>query len=167
MKNALKLTLALLFMAAAMPTMAQKFGTVNSQEVISALPEVKEVEANLKKMQEEFGLQYEEMMVEGNKKIDEYQKTRETLTESMRSIREQEINNIQERLQELEARAQSETEAKYAELMKPVVEKARTAVEAVMKAKGLAGIFSTEVFVTTDPVQVVDITADVKKHLGI
>lgn len=167
MKNVLKLAFAAIFAVAALPAMAQKFGTVNSQEVVMALPEVKEVQANLQKMSEEFALQMEEMQVEGNKKLDEYNKTRETLTENIRAIREQEINNISERIQQLQEDAQAALSAKQEELMKPLIEKARAAMEAVMKAKGLAGVMSTEVFLCTDPAQVIDITADVKTHLGV
>lgn len=158
---------AVVFAATATGASAQKFGYVNSQEVVFALPDVKDVEANLQKMGEEWMLQIEEMTVEGNKKVDEYQKTEATLSEVMKQQKQAEIQGLSQRIDELRTQAQSEMDAKETELMKPLIDKVRVAIETVMKAQGLAGVFEGGALVTTDPAQMTDVTPLVKKQLGV
>ncbi len=167
MKNVLKLTLAAALLVAAMPAMAQKFGYVNTREVVFGLPEVKSIEENLQKMSDEFVLQIEEMQVEGNKKLDEYQKTEATMTDAMKRLKQEEIQNISQRIQELQESAQQELSAKEDELMQPLLEKARVAIETVMKAQALAAVFEAQVLVSKDDSQMVDVTPLAKKQLGI
>ncbi len=168
MKNLLKLTLAAaLMVTVAMPAMAQKFGYVNTREIVFGLPEVKTIEENLRKMGEDFMLQIEEMQVEGNRKMDEYQKTEATMTDAMKRLKQEEINNIGQRIQELQESAQQEMANKEEELMQPLLEKARVAIETVMKAQGLAGVFEAQVLVAKDDTMMVDITPLAKKELGV
>jgi outer membrane protein len=163
-----KIIIALLFVCfAALPASAQKFGYVNSQELILALPDTKLVEENLAKMGDEYTLQIEEMQVEGNKKVEAFQKEEATLSESMRQIRREEITNIGQRIEQLSSRAQQEMAAKEAEMLEPIIEKVRAAIEKVMKAQGLAGVFEIQALISTDPAQMVDVTPLAKKELGI
>lgn len=163
-----KIIVALLFVCvAAAPASAQKFGYVNTQEVVFGLPEVKTVEQNLQKLGEEFMLQIEEMQVEGNKKVDEYQKTEATLTESMKRLKQEEIQNIGQRIDELQTSARQELASKEEEFMAPLIEKVRTTIDSVMKAQGLAGVFEQQVLIAIDNAQMVDLTPLVKKELGV
>lgn len=47
MKKAIKLTLAVVFVMGATSLFAQKFGRINTQEVISVMPEMKEMQTNI------------------------------------------------------------------------------------------------------------------------
>lgn len=167
MKKVVKLTFAVVLMAAAMPVMAQKLGYVDTRTLVMAMPEVKEVEANLKKMSEEFMLQIEEMTVESNKKQDEYQKTEATMSDAIKRLKQEEIINARQRIQELYESSEQELSNKEDELMKPLIEKARVAIETVMKAQGLAGVFEGQALVCTDAAQMLDVTPLAKKQLGI
>jgi outer membrane protein len=167
MKKALKLTLAVAMMAMAMPSMAQKFGYVDSREIAMALPEVATIKENLQKLGQELSLRIEEMQVEFNRKVDEYQKTEATLTDTMKRLKEEEIQSLGQRIQELQEAAQAQMAEKEAELTRPLIEKATAAVEAVMKAQGLAAVFETMALVSMDKAQMVDVTPLAKKHLGI
>ncbi len=167
MKNVLKLTFAVALMAAAMPAMAQKFGYVDTREVVFAQPEVETIKENLEKLSNEFMLQLEEMQVEGNRKVDEYQKTEATMTDAMKRLKQEEIQNIEQRMQELQEAAQAEMMEREEALMKPLVDKARAAIESVMKAQGLAGVFDAQVLVSKDNTLMVDVTPLAKKELGI
>jgi outer membrane protein len=167
MKNVLKLTLAAALMVAAMPAMAQKFGYVDTRAVVFALPEVESIKSNLEKLSNELILQIEEMQVEGNRKLDEYQKTEATLSDAMKRLKQEEIENIGRRIEERQEAAQTELAQKEEELMKPLIDKARAAIESVMKAQGLAGVFDAQVLVCQDNTQMVDVTPLAKKQLGL
>ena len=47
MKKTIKLTLAVVFVMGATSLFAQKFGRINTQEVISVMPEMKEMQTNI------------------------------------------------------------------------------------------------------------------------
>ncbi len=168
MKNILKLTLAVAtLLAVAVPASAQKFGYVDSRELVFALPDIKEVETNIQKMGEDFMLKMEEMQVEGNKKLDAYQKEEATLSETIKRSRQEEISAIGQRIEELQAQARVQMASKEEELMEPLIEKVRVAIEAVMKAQGLAGVFEGQALASVDDTQMVNVTPLVKKQLGI
>lgn len=167
MKKALKLTLAVALMAMAMPAVAQKFGYVDTREVVFSMPEVEVIKGNLEKLAEELGLQIEEMEVEGNRKMDEYQKTEATMTDEMKRLKQEEIQNIGRRIQELEAAAQRTMSEREDALMQPLIDKARAAIETVMKAQGLAGVMDAQVLVCKDDTHMIDVTPLAKKELGI
>lgn len=47
MKKAIKLTLAVVLMMSATSLFAQKFGRINSEEIIAVMPETKEMQTNM------------------------------------------------------------------------------------------------------------------------
>ncbi len=167
MKTILKLTFAAALLVAALPASAQKFGYVNSEELVMSLPEIETVKADLQKLGEQFMLQIEEMQVEFNNKLDEYQKTEATLTESIKALRQEELTNISQRIQQLQEQGQRELSAKEGELMAPLVEKVRSAIESVMRAQSLAGVFEGQALVTVDDTFMTDVTPLVKIFMGI
>jgi outer membrane protein len=171
MKNIFKLTLlaAALVVACGMSTTAsaQKFGYVNSREVVFAMPEIKQVEADMKTLQEEIMTQLEGMSVERNRKMEDYQKNQATLTDAVRQMRQEEIARVEQSIQERYTKGQEEVADAEAKLMEPLIEKARAAIEAVMKAQGLAGVFEGEALVAIDDTLMVNVTPLAKKHLGI
>ena len=55
MKKTIKLTLAVVFVMGATSLFAQKFGRINTQEVISVMPEMKEMQTNIEGSSGEHG----------------------------------------------------------------------------------------------------------------
>jgi outer membrane protein len=77
-------------------------------------------------------------------------------------------------LMDMQQIAQQDIQKKEQELMSPVYDKANAAVDKVAKAGGYAVVFSTAGdqaasagLAYFDPAQIKDITAEVKKELGI
>lgn len=170
MKSILKLTLAmaaLLLVSGTNAASAQKFGYINFTELVFAMPDVKTVDENLQKLQKEFTDQLEQMQVELNKKMDEYQKTGDSMTASIRELKEQEMDNLNQRMREFYSKAMEDLEAERNKLMEPVIAKARAAVDTVMKAQGLAGVFDAQAMVAMDASQMTDVMPLAKQQLGI
>ena len=69
MKKALKLTLAVALMMGATSLYAQKFGRINSQEIVMAMPETKEMQTNLETFGKELNENIETINVEFNNKL--------------------------------------------------------------------------------------------------
>ena len=109
MKKALKLTLAVALMMGATSLYAQKFGRINSQEIVMAMPETKEMQTNLETFGKELNENIETINVEFNNKLQEYQKTANTLTDAVREMKAKELEDLQRRSQEFQQMAQRAT----------------------------------------------------------
>lgn len=174
MKKILKLTLAVALMLCATAASAQKFGRVDLAAIVPNMPEFKEAQTNLEAYGLDLQNQLEQIQVEFNQKYAEYEKNRATYTDTIRQMKESELQQLQQRFQEFQQIAQQDIQQKEAELMEPIYNKANEAVKAVAEAGGYMAIFSTAGDMATsaglayfDPVALTDITAEVKKNLGI
>ena len=72
MKKAIKLTLAVVFVMGATSLFAQKFGRINTQEVISVMPEMKEMQTNIEAYSKDLQESMENIVVEYNNKYQEF-----------------------------------------------------------------------------------------------
>ena len=174
MKKFLKLTLAVVLMLSTSPVFAQKFGRVDLMAVLTNMPEYKEAQTNLEAYGKDLQNQLEQIMVEYNKLYTEYEKNAATLTDSVRQLKEREIMEIQQRYTDFQQIAQQDMQRKEMEVMNPIYEKANEAVKKVSMAGGYLAVFSTTGdqpggagLAYFDPAALTDITADVKKELGI
>ena len=108
---------------------------------------------------------YESMMTEYQTKKDKFDREVGTMSSSVRQLREKELNDLGNRIQEFQASAQEDLEDKQYELAKPFQDAIQEAINKVAKANGYAYIFDTKTLLyygTSD-----DITPLVKKELGI
>ena len=174
MKKILKQTLAVALMMCATVASAQKFGRVDLAAIVPNMPEFKEAQTNLEAYGLDLQNQLEQIQVEFNQKYAEYEKNRATYTDTIRQMKESELQQLQQRFQEFQQIAQQDIQQKEAELMEPIYNKANEAVKAVAEAGGYMAIFSTAGDMATsaglayfDPAALTDITAEVKKGLGI
>ena len=170
----MKLTLAMVFVLGASSASAQKLGRVDLAAIVPNMPEYTEAVANLETYGKDLQNQLEQIQVEFNQKYADYDKNMNTYNDTVRQMKESELQQLQQRFDEFRQIAQQDMQKKEAELMEPIYEKANAAVNTVAKAGGYAVIFSTAGdqaaaagLAYFDPAQVKDITAEVKKQLGI
>ena len=131
MKNVLKLTLALAMMLSCTTLFAQKFGRINSQEVMIAMPETTEMQTKLQAVAKDWEENLETINVEFNNKLQEFQKNLNTLSDAARQIKEKELNDLRQRGAEMQQMAQQDLAKQEQELMTPIIEKAQNAIKAV------------------------------------
>lgn len=162
-----KLLLAIL-VAIPMLAVAQssKFGVVNTQAVMEAMPDVKtvneQVEAASKKYEDEF----QKLNAQMDKEYADFQALDASTPESIKQRREQEIQELYQKLQQFRVTASQDLQRQHEQLMAPVVNKITTAINAVGKENGFTFIFeSTQPIYTGD--DVTDVTPLVKKNLGL
>ena len=167
MKKVLKLTLAVAMVLSSTTLFAQKLGRINSQEVILAMPETKEMQTSLQAVQKDWEENLEAINVEFNNKLQEFQKNLNTRSDAVRQIKEKELNDLRTRCNELQQMAQQDLGKKEQELMTPIVEKAQKAIQTVSKAGGYTAIFESGSLIYFDEATMTDITPLVKKELGI
>ena len=144
---------------------AQKYGHVNSGEILEVMPGIDSLQIKLKAFQDDLQTMYESMMTEYQQKKDKFDREVGTMSSAVRQVREKELQDLATRIQEFQANAQDDLEDKQYELAKPYQDAIQDAINKVAKANGYSYIFDTKILLyygTGD-----DITPLVKKELGI
>ncbi len=169
MKKAIKLTLAVALLLGSTSLFAQKFGRINTQEIIMAMPETKTMQTNMEAYAKELQDNIETMNVEFNTKLQDFQKNYNTLNDMAKEMKEKDLSDLQNRIREFQERAQQEYQKKQNELLAPIIEKAKNAIDKISAAGGYLVVFDTSTgslayFNETD---LTDLAPEVKKELGI
>ena len=169
MKKLLGLTLLAVAMFGISTASAQKMARINLQEVVIAMPEFEEAQKNLELFGRDLQEQMEQIQVEFNNKMADYEKNQATMAASIKQMKQQELQQLQQRYAEFQQIAQQDFQKKEAELLEPVQKKAQDAINKIAKANGYVAVFNTAVpsLVYFDEAQLVDIAPLVKKELGI
>lgn len=168
MRNAFKLLLVVAaFVAGASTTYAQKLGYINTQELIVKMPERDSVNEKLNALGEELGETLEAIGVEFNNKYNDYQKNLSTMSDSVRQLKEKELQDLQARYDEYQQTAQQEMGKMQNQLMAPIVEKADNAIQKVAKANNVDVVFEETSLAYYNPANLVNLLPLVLKELGI
>jgi len=135
--------ISILIAIAGQSTIAQnlKFGHINSDELIQALPEFVSANDSLENFRQELINALELLSVELNNKSDAYQKEMKNLSAIVRQNKEQELVDMNRRIQEFQTNAQDQLQTKQAELFQPVMTKVDKAIKDVGKENGFTYIF--------------------------
>jgi outer membrane protein len=164
--------ITLILMVALLPLMAMaqtvKLGYINSQEVMMMMPEVNDVEKQLAEFNEKNMKYLQDMEKEIQDKYAKYEQEKDNMTDAIRRVQEEELMGLQQRLQTTYQALQQEAQKKQAELIQPLQEKLRNAIESVSKKQGLTMVYdmmSGAILYKSEAA--IDITPAVKKELGI
>jgi outer membrane protein len=170
MKKVVNLFLVSTFLSACIPALAQdlKFGHINSQELLTSMPESDSAQAKIEKLAGDYEQQQEEMNVELNKKYDDYLTNRDNYTDLIRQTKEADIQEMQQRIQQFQQMAQQDLQQQQQTLIQPVLEKANNAIQEVAEENGFVYIFDVS---RGNPVyfsdKSIDILPLVKTKLGL
>lgn len=146
-----------------------KFGHINSEEVIRALPEFDSANVSLEKLQKELVNTLELMQVELNNKNDAYTKESKNLSELVRQTKEQDIIDLNRRMQEFQQSAQEQLQNKQVEIFQPIYAKVDKAIKDVGKENGFVYIFdiSKGSLLWFDETKSTNVTTLAKAKLGL
>lgn len=165
MKKFLILLAALLFPLVA-SAQSQKIGIVDSQKVLSEMPEMKSMQSELDKLAQKYEDTLVQMQKEFQTKYQEFVKDQETMVESIKSRKQQELEDLSKRIQDLNNVAQQDMQKKQVELFAPIQTKLREAINRVGNDGGFTYIVdaSQMLYVGTGSE---DVTSLVKSKLGL
>lgn len=158
---------ALLLVGISQTVSAQaKVAHINVNELMAAMPDMKTANAQLEKLTKTYDTDYNAMVTEFRNKVAQYEKEAATVTEAVNETRSKEVQDMQKRIQEYQQSASKELQQKQEDTYKPIIEKAKAAIQKVAKAKGYQYVLDSSsgggVLVSDGP----DLTVDVKKELG-
>jgi outer membrane protein len=118
-----------------------KFGHINSDELIKAMPEYDTAMAKLEKTRQELVNTLQLMSVELKNKADAYDKESKTLTDIVRQTKEQELQDLQTRIQNFQTQAQTTLQDQQVTLTQPIFAKVDKAIKDVGKEGGFIYVF--------------------------
>lgn len=126
----------------------QKFGHINSADLLQSMPEMKTADANFQTFAKQKQTALELMDAERTKKITLYndktkmlsEANKETLGKEIEAL-VKEIQDMEKRITETQEKSQEDLTTKRGEIYQPVFKKAEDAVKVVAKEKGFAYVF--------------------------
>ncbi len=169
MKNMMKWIAVIAFVCSAMGVSAQvKLGHIETQKLIQAMPEMAKARETMEAKQSEIERELTNMQEQFKAKFEEYSKNGKTMSDVIRAAKEQELQELQQRIQSFQQIAMENLEKTQAELMQPIMEKAMNAIKEVGKENGFAYIFDLSqggILYFAD--QTEDVLPLVKRKLGL
>jgi outer membrane protein len=133
--------LAIAIVGMAITLHAQKFGHITAEDLLLAMPEYDSAQAKVEELRQHYMLEIERIQVEINKKIEEFTASEATMSDLIKEAKASEIQELQARLQNYSQTAQQDLQQRSQVVMGPVMDKARKAIDAVAKEKGLIYVF--------------------------
>jgi len=145
-----------------------KLGHVNSQEILTVMPERAVIEKTVGDLQSQWEKELVKMREEYYAKVKEFQEKQATMPESIKSARQGEISDLEQRISTFNQTASEDLRKKQQELFTPVIDKVKKAINEVGSENGYLYIFdlSTQSIIYQSP-KSNDVTPLVKKKLGL
>ena len=165
----MKKLLILILMLAPMSLLAQKFGYVNSAEIIQVMPEYSKALKDVQALEKMYTDEFNSIRTELEKKGTEFEKMQQdSVPENILKRRYEELMQLQQRLQEYGQEIQQNLQKAEMEKMTEINKKLQDALAAVGKEGSYVCIFDAAgsiPFINTNICE--DVTAKVKSKLGI
>ncbi len=117
-----------------------KIGYIDSNELLIAMPERDSAKVNIENYAKSLEKQLGAMSSEFEKKYKEYTDNQITYSELIRSTKQLELQEMKNRIENFQQQAQQDLENKESELLNPIVQKAKKAIEDVAKENGFTYI---------------------------
>ena len=143
-----------------------KIGHVNSQDILSAMPETSTAETALANFGQEHQTNFQRLLDEYQKKSAEFEQEASSLPEVIRNTREEEIRNLENRLKTYAEQARQDIAKKQNELYAPIIQKINVAIKAVGEKQGFTFIMESGNFLYAAPT-VIDVAPLIKAELGL
>lgn len=159
----------IVLMALPLSLMAQdKLAYVNIQDIFQVMPELSDVEKSMADLNEQYKKEIDKMYEEYTGKVKEFQDNLATMAESIKTRRQSEIMDIENRINTFQQTANQELQHKQMEMINALRDKIIKAVNEVGAENNYTYIFdlSTQSIVYQSP-KAVDVTPLVKKKLGL
>ena len=144
-----------------------KFGHINSQEVMQAMPEATTMRTEMEALQKQYEADEKARIAEYQKKVEDYQAQESTMPDNMKQRKIQEIQDMEQKIQQARQDNQQALQKAYADKLTPIQNKVMDAIKAVGNAGGYVYIMETNSIPFINTTLSTDVTAQVKAKLGL
>lgn len=169
MKKYKLLLIALIFVGAlSTQSTAQKFGYLNSQQLLAESPEVSTADKQLETYQKQLVEKGKSMVTSFETEYKAYMESANagTLSKVQMQQKEEALAKKQESIQKYEVEVQQKLMTKRESLYKPILDKMQKAIDALGAEENYTMIFDTSTGVLLHAIESEDVTAKVKSRLG-
>lgn len=143
----------------------QKIGYINTDELISVMPEAEKADAELKEYQASLSQQGQDLMKELGDKDSLFVRDSAKLSPSMREIKKNELIALYQRVQNWNQQAQEMYQQEAQKKIAPLRQKAMDAIKAVAEEKKYTYILDNSAVIVGPPGD--DVLPMVKAKLGV
>lgn len=145
-KFVITLAFGLVALAAQAQTPApQKIGFADVDYILSQMPDLKQIETELKSLENQLQKQLQAKAQEFQNKLADYRNNINNMPDAVRANTERELTQLQENLEKLQQEAQINIQNKHAQLMEPVYTKVGKAIEDVAKEHGFTYVLNQRI----------------------
>ena len=139
------LILMIAFLASTYAQKVNKFGYLNSSELLALMPEVLKADSAIDKYSSELDQLGQQMYLEYQKKAADAQSKveKKLLTEEQTELVAKELSDMEKRINDFQQSAQEKIQAKKEKLYAPIMQKANEGIKAVAKANGYTYVFES------------------------
>lgn len=162
----MKKLILMLMLIAPLSVFAQKFGHINSQEIMSQMPEFIKARGDIEAQAKQYENDLKSMQDELTRKSDEYEKGKSTMNTTAQQQKEEELQQLYQKIQQAYQDNQQALAKKQQELMQPITTKLVNAIKAVGDKGGYVYIMDLSAgipYISTTLSK--DVTAEVKAQL--
>lgn len=138
------LTLAVVVLSSAVVNAQDKIGYISSSEVIGLFPEAETIMKEVDQIGAVKQGQMTELQNELQSKYEKYQAEEALMTDIIKESKAEEIRNMEAKIQEFYKQSQDELVQIRNEKMKPLLDRASTAISDVAKENGYTYIVDTD-----------------------
>ncbi len=161
------LLVSVLFLGFTATQAQSKVAHINTQELVAAMPQTKQMEEELKKVAQAYDAEYKSQTNALQAKLQKYDAEAATQTDTENQKRALEVEDLKKKLQLYAQSAQQELQKKQFDLYAPIEKNAQTAIKDVAAAKGFQYVLDSSpgkgLLVFTGE----DLMAAVKAKLGL
>ena len=144
-----------------------KFGYIDSQELLILMPERDAAEKEVQEFAKTLEGQLSSMTAEYQQRVEDYQKNESTYTDLVKQDKIAEITGLEQRIQTFQQNAQQSLQIKEKELLEPILTKARNAIEEVAQEGNYTYIFDKSIGSILYAKESENVLPLVKKKLGL
>ena len=141
-----------------------KIAHIDTQALAESMPEMKAAQSQLEKLQRTYDTEIKTLSKEFETKLKQYEVEAESKTAEVNAKRAEEVQGMQANINAYRQGAMEDLQKKQEDLIAPILEKARTAIQKVGRSQGYQYVLDSSSLLLAEGQ---DLLVDVKKELGI
>jgi outer membrane protein len=118
-----------------------KLGYIDSNELLDLMPGKDSIQTALQEYGKSLENQLTAMYTEYQTKVQDYQANSRTMSDIIRQTKEKELADLETRIETFRQQADTDLQDKQVEMLQPLLDKAKNAINAVARENGYTYIF--------------------------
>ena len=146
---------------------AQKYGYLNKEELYMSMPDYDSANVQVEKIRRDFENQLAAMQNELSNKTASLNNESANMSEFLRQNKQEELKNLNVRIQLFSVKATSQLEDKKNQFLQPIIARADNAIKAVADEQGFIFVIDSAQLLYTDEKKCTNILTLVKAKMGV